>query len=206
MNIKANFGAILLLLSIIFTNEITYAAVYIFCAAIHEIGHLSAAKRLGIKIREMSFDIAGARIIPQGHIPSYKKEFLLCASGPLASILLCLTVLLFTKISNPTLPISSLIELISTGNSVISAAAMFSLSQALFNLIPIDGFDGSRMLGAIVSYTIGERAAHSVSLILSFAFALVLWMASVYALLRVGEGLSLFSFSLCMFLKIFNET
>ena len=205
MKIRADFGAILLLTSIILSSGITYAAIYVFCAAAHEAGHLFAARVMKIRIREMNFDIAGAKIIPTSQIQSYGKEFLLCAAGPVASMLTCVIACFTCKFSYSAIGLEGIIFLITKEESPISAVVLFSLSQAIINLIPIDGFDGSSMLGAIVAYLFGERTKNTVLLVLSFVFALILWMASVYFLLKVGQGLSLFSFSICMFLKILEN-
>lgn len=203
IKIKFNFGAFLLLFSLILSNEITYACVYLFCAAIHELGHLLAAKILNVKISEMAFDIAGAKIIPAGQISSYKHEFLLCAAGPLAS--LCLS-LFASIVCYRNFDINILFEEEISGiPQIFSAIILFSLIQAVVNLIPIDGFDGGRMLKSIAVYHFGVSTGLKISYVLTFIFSLILWMTSVYFLIKIGQGLSLFSFSICMFLKLFEN-
>lgn len=210
MKIKFNFGAILLLLSLILSNDLNYTGIYILCAAVHELGHLAAAKILKIKIRELSFDIAGAKIVPACQINSYRSEFFLCGAGPIASILLFGISSNLLKIRGAEIDIPYLYTLMNEGivsiNSVLIFSCIFSLLQATVNLIPISSFDGGRMLNAIITYFRGEKTGETVSEIITFVFALILWMASVYLLIKAGQGLSLFSFSLCMFLKIFEKT
>lgn len=209
MKIKPSLGAALLLFSLILSSDYNFAAVYIFCATIHEAGHLIAAKLLDIKIRELTLDIAGARIVPSGEIMSYKKEFLLCAAGPISSLLLSFISLITYLLRHKSLSLSPLLyALEGTVSGLDGALALtfaFSLLQAAINLLPISSFDGSRMLGAALSFMLGDMVGHSFRRVITFTFTLILWMASVYILLRVGQGLSLFSFSLCMFLKIFED-
>lgn len=209
MKIKLNFGALLLLFSIILSNSITYASIYVFCAVIHELGHLAAARMLGIKIAEMSFDFAGAKIIPAGQINSYKHEFFLCAAGPLASILLSAISIYLLKMNGAKIDISYLYSTINTDIFSLDTALVFvfvfSVLQATINLIPISSFDGGRMLNVIITYFFGERSAYISSGIITFVLALILWMISVYLLIKIGQGLSLFSFSLCMFVKILEN-
>lgn len=210
MKIQFKFGALLLLLSILFSSNLKYTLIYLICAAAHELGHLAAAKFLRIKISEMSFDIAGAKIVPAGQIMSYRSEFLLCAAGPLASVLLSAismwsVIHLGAKISIP------YVYSIINSDSIDKQAALllisvFSLLQAAINLIPISDFDGGRMMNSVIVFFFGERVGQCCSKITTFIFALILWMASVYVLIRAGQGLSLFSFSLCMFLKILDTT
>ena len=209
MKIKLSFGAALLLFSLILSSNYNFAVIYVFCAAAHEIGHLLAAKLLGIKIRELSLDIAGARIMPNGEIMSYKKEFLLCAAGPFASFILSVFALAVYSLRHKNLSMAELVSVFeNTVNGVDSALILifaFSLLQAIVNLMPISSFDGARMLGSTLSFAFGERAGEALRRTITFTFTLIVWMASVYILLRVGQGLSLFSFSLCMFLKIFDD-
>ncbi len=209
MKVKLSFGAALLLFSLILSSNYNFAVVYVFCAAIHEAGHLFAAKLLGIKIRELSLDIAGARIIPNGEIMSYKNEFLLCAAGPISSFLLSVISLMIYSLRHKNLNFSELISVFeSTVNSIDGALILtfaFSLIQALINLLPISSFDGARMLGSALSFALGERRGDTFRRVITFAFTLLVWMASVYILIRAGQGLSLFSFSLCIFLKIFED-
>lgn len=209
MKIKFNFGAFLFIFSLILSNNITYAAIYLFCAAAHELGHLAAARLLKIKIKEMAFDIAGAKIVPAGHIGSYSSEFMLCTAGPLASVILGATAIFSLKARD--IPINtdylmSIIEEDTYGiEGTLALIMTFSLLQAALNLLPVAGFDGGRMAKAVIVYLFGERAGAAATSLLTFIFALILWMASVYLLIKVGQGLSLFSFSLCMFLKIFDD-
>ncbi len=203
MKIKLKFGAILLLLSMIFSNNIIYALIYVICATVHELGHLCAAKLLKIKISELSFDIGGAKIIPAGQISSYKKDFLLCAAGPAASGILALAAIFVCRVGIS--PYSIINSDTTDANQILSAIAVFSAVQAIINLLPVEGFDGAKMLNATVIYIFGEKVGDAISSIIAFTFALLLWMASVYLLIKVGAGLSLFSFSLCMFLKLFDE-
>lgn len=210
MKIKLNFGALLLIFSIFCSNNILISGIYIFCAGVHEIGHLLAARILKIRIAEMSLDIAGAKITPAGQISSYKKEFFLCAAGPATSFAIASASLILLKITGVEINISFLYSTLNQELSAVYTALgfvfIFSMIQGIINLIPISGFDGGRMGKSVIAYLFGEDIAQSSDRSITFIFAFILWMISVYILIKAGQGLSLFSFSLCMFLKIFDET
>ena len=156
-------------------------------AAFHEAGHLLAAKLLRIPIRTMRLDLLGARMDTVGRLLSYGEEWLLCAAGPLFSLLLSGGLAVFWSVS-------SFARLLSCA----------SLLLGLLNLLPIRSFDGGRMLSVAISAGFGETASDYVLKLSSFLFLFLLWAVSVYFLLRAGDGLSLFCFSMSLFSHFFD--
>ncbi|MBR2616588.1 MAG: site-2 protease family protein [Clostridia bacterium] len=155
-------------------------------AAFHEAGHLLAARLLRIPIRTLRLDLLGARMDTVGRLLGYGEEWLLCAAGPLFSLLLsCGLSFLWDQFAFTRL---------------LSCA---SLLLGLLNLLPIRSFDGGRMLSVAVSATLGETAADYLLKLTSFLFLFLLWALSVYFLLRAGDGLSLFCFSMSLFSHFF---
>ncbi|MBQ8214087.1 MAG: hypothetical protein IJZ80_08770, partial [Clostridia bacterium] len=59
----------------------------VVAAVLHECGHLLAAKLLRIPPRALHLDLLGARIEVDGYLLSYGEEWVLCAAGPLVSLL-----------------------------------------------------------------------------------------------------------------------
>ena len=59
--------------------------------------------------------------------------------------------------------------------------------------------------GALCAATMGVRGAQRVLSVSSFFFLLLLWITAVYFLLKAADGLSLFCFSLSLFLRFFDE-
>ena len=78
-----------------------------------------------------------------------------------------------------------------------------SLFLGILNLIPVKGFDGARMLSALLSSMVSPDFAEKVDRFLTGIFLILLWGISVYLLLMTGGGLSLFVFSLGLFFKVF---
>ena len=155
-------------------------------AAFHEVGHLLAARLLGIPIRSLRLDLLGARMDTVGRMMTYGEEWLLAAAGPLFSLLLSLGLFCLWEIS----PFTKL----------LSCA---SLLLGGLNLLPIRSFDGGRMLASSISYFFGERTSDYVLRLTSFLFLFLLWAVSVYFLLLAGDGLSLFCFSMSLFSHFF---
>lgn len=181
MKIRITPGAVLLLaVLLVQRNELLLATV--LAASWHECGHLLAARVLGIRLRCLELDMLGARLFPAVQIPSYAAEGLLAAAGPAASVLLAL------------LPLPA-----PFGTALRTA----TLSFALFNALPIEGFDGGRFLHAILASRISDRTAKGILLFSSYLSLLLLFSLSACLLLRYGDDASLAVLSASLFARIF---
>ena len=164
-------------------GEITAVAL---AAVLHELGHVAAAWGWSVPVRALRLDLFGARMELAG-LTGYAAEAAVAAGGPLVSIL-------GYALARPV-------------GEAWAGARLFvavSLGLGLLNLLPVRGLDGGRMLSCALSLTAGERAA-DVTLRITTGLALGgLWLLSVYALLRVGETLSLFTFSRCLLLRLWG--
>lgn len=195
--IKIAPSSILLFFGILLSENKLLAISLFISASIHEIGHIIAALLLKIKIKRFELTACGARIITATKICSYRDEFILCLSGPAANILTFLLLLPRINLSS-----SSGIDSL----DIYSYIALFSIILALINLLPIKSLDGGSMLLLAFSWAFGWRVGYVSLRISTFLFALILWMLSVYLLILSRGGIIFFSFSLCMFIKIFEKS
>ena len=76
-----------------------------------------------------------------------------------------------------------------------------SLGLCAVNLLPVASLDGGRILSCLLSLTLGADAARRVLRLLSLFLLSLLWLLSVYALLRAGQFLSLFVFSFSLLVR-----
>lgn len=161
-------------------------------AAIHESGHMLAAFLLGIPLRSLDIGLFGASLKVRGSLISYPKEFLLCAAGPAMNFICALAVCCY-----------------STHRGCYTECgewfASVSLMLGILNMMPAEGFDGGRMLSVSVSLLFGPRCASRTLALTSFISVILLWMLSVYLLLRFGTSLSLFVFTVSLFYRLFIE-
>ena len=183
MKIRITPGAILLLFVAALTEGILFPAA-LLAGAVHECGHFLAAKALGVRLRLLELDVAGAKFTPAGALPSYRAEGMLAAAGPAASLLLALL----------TRPL---------GGALAAATRAVTLSLAFFNLLPIRGFDGGRMLDACLSHFLDDRRASRVLSTTSYLSLLFLFALSSCVLLRYGLNLSLAVLSASLFARLF---
>ena len=192
IKLRISIFGMLMLLILIFGDNTAYTAIALFAAVIHELGHILAASLLNVKFKTLSITLWGARLGLSAPLYSYKKEFLLCAAGPLINLLTG-TVAVFTY--------SKLSHLLCAEHILFFAIASFFL--AALNLLPIKSFDGGRMLICTVAPTFDLYIAEKLLNILSFISVLILWGISLYLMLRVGSSLALFVFSSALFAELF---
>ena len=186
MKIKVSFFFLLMLASLLLSHAYLSLAAFI-SAAIHELGHILAARKCSISLGEMRLGIFGAQITPKTSLCSYKNEILLAIAGPLANLLTATLLLLLCNESE----------------GFWGMLFQTSLFLGILNLLPIDDFDGGRILRCSLLLFFSPQRVSSILQVISFILVLSLWIFSVYLLLRASASLSLFTFSLSLFCKTF---
>jgi amino acid transporter len=132
----------------------------------------------------------GATIRIRGSLISYKKEWLLCAAGPFANFLCAaITYLILRKSENES----------EEGWWFFAVSVMLGA----LNLILAEGFDGGRMLYTSVASIFGVDVAERTIQATSFISIVLLWMISVFLLIRYKTSLTLFVFTLSLFYRLF---
>lgn len=183
MRIRITPGAVLLLSVLAIDRDLLFLAT-VTAAAVHECGHILAARVLKIPIRMLEIDLMGAKIYPAAPLPSYSAELCLAGAGPLFSLLLA--------------PLSAWLPP-AFGLPLLSA----TLSFALFNLLPIKDFDGGRVLAAMLAVPLGARRVDHVLFATTYLSLLLMFSLSACLLLRYGEDASLAVLSASLFARLF---
>lgn len=204
--IKVGFAAFAMLITMLLSDRAEVLILYVLSATLHETGHLLAARRLNIGIKEIRFEFSGVRICTEEKLTSYKGELIMALAGPLASIMisvLSVAVLSFYNISvsDASQEIASFIE---GKNSLFGALGFFALSSLLqggVNLLPVRSFDGGRAAYCLLAMIFSEGVADRVLELTSIIFAFSLWTFALYLMLMVSAGLGIFVFSACIFLS-----
>lgn len=163
------------------------ALAVLLAAVLHELGHVAAAWGWGVPVKALRLDLFGARLELSG-MTGYSAELFVAAGGPFVSLA---AAALGYPLGSP-----------GEGVYLFSVA---SLGLGLLNLLPVRGLDGGRMLACLLSLLLGDRVAEAVLRLTTGGALGGLWVLSVYALLRAGETLSLFVFSLCLLWRLMWE-
>lgn len=168
--------------------------------AFHGLGHMIAARRCGMRMKAILPTPTGLRLlVRENDFPSYHAELLVALGGPLGN--LCGNALLV--IAHMLLPHGPL-------STLCRDTLPISLFLGIWNLLPIQGFDGGRVLRCLLLRPYAQRtifpdAADRLLRVTSGIFFLGLWVLSVYLLLRTGRALSLFLFCLQLFWGLYCE-
>ena len=151
-----------------------YIAVLTFCAAmLHELGHILASVLTKVGTGGINGKLNGLRIkIP--HTANYPKSLLIILAGPLTNVLVALPLLLIGD------------------NDYIRMFGLINLLTALSNLLPVEGYDGYRLLCELGS-SAGIFKINTVMKRLSFSLIIAITLLSLYLLLRLGVGYWLFA-------------
>lgn len=167
-------------------------------ALIHELGHLAVAVACGVRITGMRLDLFGARLELPGLL-SYRQELLVALGGPAANLLTA--TVLFRAWTACGCPVCGASPSLSGWALVLGVLLPASLGLCAVNLLPVASLDGGRILSCLLSLTLGADAARRVLRLLSLFLLSLLWLLSVYALLRAGQFLSLFVFSFSLLVR-----
>lgn len=151
-----------------------FAVCTLISAGIHELGHIAVFTLLGIKSSKPTGHITGFRISP-ARVLSYSEDVLVSLGGPLANLLFSAIFLSLSPIFGDYAKILSL----------------FNALTMLSNLAPIEGYDGYRIILALLSekfpyFEGGLRA-------ISFFFTSVLTFLSLYLIEKLGTGYWIFA-------------
>lgn len=215
MKISIGPDGFLAVCGVLFSNNSKAGFICLLCAMIHELGHICAAKFMSIRLREIRLGFAGARIYPADENMPYKKEFFLCACGPIFNLIsalaaaVALTFLSKGESIPTSLAISDAISILDgSGEGIISALYLFisvSLLQAFLNLLPVESLDGGRMMVSAISQFGDVHTAQRAQTVSTALAAVTLWTLSVYILLRTGNGIGVLVSAACMFSKILSR-
>ncbi len=187
IDFRIHWTFILIIIYIIYTNmqagldttQIVWSVLFVLslflCVTLHELGHALAAKRYGIKTKDITlYPIGGvARLEKMPEKP--QQELVVALAGPLVNVIIAALLIPFLLDSN----IFSgeqgdeNVLIIGPGNFLPMLATM-NLWLALFNLIPAFPMDGGRVFRALLSMKTGRlkatKAAANLGKILAVGF------------------------------------
>ena len=149
MKLGVSFFSLLILLSLILTRSYLSLAALV-AAALHECGHILAAKLCHIPLVQMKLGIFGATLKTDRALCSYGKEIILAAAGPLTN-LLCFALCCIADAKSE--------------EAELFALASFVL--AILNLLPISELDGGRIvyctLASLLPVSVASRIVSTLS-------------------------------------------
>lgn len=153
-------------------------------ALIHELGHITAAVLLGVRLRFCRTGISGILLLYDFSIVSHAKEAAVCIAGPAAGLA---------------------VFFICYATGQVSFFAGASAALSFFNLLPISFLDGGCTVRAVLSSFLSPNTVWRICRIMSFVFTLALWCAAVFVMLRAEGNLSVMTAAIYLLYRLFSE-
>jgi Zn-dependent protease/CBS domain-containing protein len=161
---------------------VVFISILFLCVVLHEYGHVFAARRYGIRTRDIT-------LLPIGGVASIERmpekpeqEIVIALAGPAVNLVIALALMLLLKA--PFDPIQ-MTQLEAAQSSMLARVAAANMALLLFNLIPAFPMDGGRVLRALLTiplgYTRATRTAAAIGQGLAVLF--VFWGLFGYPLL-----------------------
>ena len=188
IKVNIHFLSVLSVFALIFAESSVYSLIVIFCALIHELGHISAIYLLKAGISEISFLPFGAEIKMKNSV-GYLQDFIIAISGPLSNLLLSGFFWCIYLLQPHPVPLFGVIS---------------SLFLAIINLVPVKSFDGGRCIRSVAfSFMEYEKALRFIK-ISELLSLLVLTFLSFLAVRYSYFNISLCAICIYLFICVYS--
>lgn len=160
-----------------------YVLLILAAAAIHECGHILAAKIFSVPFSKAGGGLFGLSLKYDFSSRSYLVQVIVSLAGAFFNIVACVLTLAFVR-----------------EQTYASVFFIFSnIAPAVFNLMPISPLDGSGVLSSLLSMVMRDPAkAERITMFVSTAFSVAFFILTVYIQMRVGISLSLMLISIIL--------
>lgn len=145
---------------------------------LHEGGHILSLLLLGERPQKISFGLFGLSVLRRNDIKlNYKNEIITAFCGPFVNVLILIGVLPF--------------YLNYRNNEILLSVVVVNSALAFFNLLPVSGLDGGRILECALLRKKSVEKAELILCITSLAFLIPLTVAGFLTLVKSGYNFTL---------------
>lgn len=173
IKIKASVAA--MLIPFLVSGDIKFTAALLAAAALHELGHIAAMFMTGRPPESITICAFGAVIARKPGLSAHISDLAVYMAG-------------------------CAVNLICAGAFYLLAPDFSRISAALciFNLLPLEGFDGYAALESLLASQFSPRTTDRVCKAASMAMLMIIWAAAVYLCLYRARGV--YILAMCVYL------
>ena len=153
---------------------------------LHECGHIAASIMCQNQFNKLSLQSGGLLLSGNFAYSSYSSEAIIAFAGPFFNLV-------------------SALAFFSAKCGLPLFFRQASSALALLNLLPIQDFDGGRILRSLLSYLLPFEYVEKLCGIFSFLALFFIWSISVYVILKTGKNISSLVFSAMIFFGILKK-
>ncbi len=172
---------------LIFSFDAPYIAILTFsAAAIHELGHILATLILLGKF-ELKASLTGFGL--RTGTLSYRAEFLIALSGPLMNVIAFAACALLSR----------------KMGEYVSVFGIINLFTAISNLLPIESYDGYRILSSLLSRFFSPEKIYTALSTVSLIINSLLIFLVLYLMVKLNSGYFIFFVLVFLLIKTFKK-
>jgi len=147
------------------------------CVLLHELGHVFAARRYGVRTRDVTLwpfgGIASMERMPDKPV----EELIVAVAGPAVNVAIAAVLLLFLW---PHLDLENLAKIEDPAISLAVKIAGANIILVVFNMIPAFPMDGGRVLRALLAMRWGNARATEMAATIGQGFAVVFGVLGLF--------------------------
>jgi Zn-dependent protease len=145
-------------------SGVVFVVLLFGCVVLHELGHALAARRYGVRTRDITLLPIGGVARLEGAVPGPRAEIVIALAGPLVNLALALALALLLGLTGDgSQPAASQFDGLALGSSLSQNLLLSNLGLALFNLLPAFPMDGGRVLRAVLALRLPFVRATSIA-------------------------------------------
>ncbi|MBI5534408.1 MAG: site-2 protease family protein [Deltaproteobacteria bacterium] len=143
---------------------------------LHELGHALAARRYGIKTRDITLWPLGGIASLERMPVNPRQELVVALAGPAVNVGLALVFAALTLLGGSFVPAASGLP----GTSLMAQLLLINVTMAAFNLIPAFPLDGGRVLRAVMAMRFDRVRATWIAARVGQGFAVLFGIAGLF--------------------------
>ena len=147
------------------------------CVLLHELGHVFAARRYGVKTRDVTLWPFGGIASMERMPDKPSQELIVALAGPAVNVVIAAALLLWF---GPQLDPQNLTRLENPAVSLAAKVAGANIILVLFNMIPAFPMDGGRVLRAVLAMRMGNARATELAATIGQGFAIIFGVVGIF--------------------------